>query len=195
LEKKGLADQLKAVGCENTTGLYWADEMRVGLIGQTRKVWAPVGVKVKQAREYKREWSYLNLAVNVLTSQVHWDWTSNMKGESIAPIVKQWEKQGVEVIVWDGARGHYGAAYTDLTLKLIVQPPYSPELNPVERVFEYLRDKVEGTVYGTIAAKKEVVEAELKKLVSAPDKIRSLTSWLWIQNAVTTFSNPNTVFQ
>ena len=31
---------------------------------------------------------------------------------------------------------------------------YSPHLNPSERDFEYLRSKVEGQVYGTIAAKK-----------------------------------------
>ena len=192
MEKKGLADQLKAVGCQNTAGLYWADEMRVGLMGQTKKVWAPVGVKVKQAREYKREWSYLNLAVNVFTGQTYWDWTTNMKGESIAPIVRQWEKQGVEVIVWDGARGHRGATYEQLNSKRIVQPPYSPELNPVERIFEFLRDKVEGKVYGTIVTKKEAVEAELKKLIS--DKICSLTGWAWIKQAITLPCEPNTVF-
>ena len=116
-----------------------------------------------------------------------------MKGQSIAPIVQQWEKRGATVIVWDGASGHRGSAYEQLNSKRIVQPPYSPELNPVERLFEYLRDKVEGKVYGTISAKKEAVETELKKLMA--DKICSLAGWDWIKRAVTQSCDPNTVFQ
>ena len=68
------------VGCTDSAGLCWGDEMRVGLIGQIRRVWAPRGVKVVQVLEYKRAWAYLNLAVNGLTGQLHWDWTENMKG-------------------------------------------------------------------------------------------------------------------
>jgi hypothetical protein len=173
--------------------LYWGDEMRVGLMGQVRRVWAPRGVKVEQVVEYKREWAYLNSAVNGLTGQVQWDWTQNMKGASIAPVVKQWSEQGIEVVVWDRARGHRGPAYVEMSLKLIEQPPYSPELNPAERVFEYLRGKIEGHVYGTMAAKKGAIEAELRTLASAPDKIMSLAGWDWIRQSVAGLWQANTV--
>ena len=68
--------------------MYWADEMRVGLIGQTRRVWAPRGVKIEQAVEYAYEWAYLNLSVNGLEGRIIWDWTENMKAASIAPVVR-----------------------------------------------------------------------------------------------------------
>jgi hypothetical protein len=68
--------------------------------------------------EYKREWAYLNLAINGLTGQLRWDWTGNMKGESIAPVVQQWAEDGVEVVVWDRARGHRGPAYQEVAVKL-----------------------------------------------------------------------------
>ncbi len=45
-------------------GIAWADEMRVGLIGQVRRVWAPRGVKVVQPLEYTYQWQYLALTVN-----------------------------------------------------------------------------------------------------------------------------------
>jgi len=113
--------------------------MRVGLIGQVRRVWAPRGVKIEQAVEHKYEWAYLNLAVNGLAGKLSWDWTSNMKAESIAPVVQGWGNQGIQVIVWDCARGHRGDAYQqDVQVKLIEQPPYSPQLNPAERVFQYV---------------------------------------------------------
>ena len=169
--------------------------MRVGLIGQIRRVWAPRGVKVVQVLEYKRAWAYLNLAVNGLTGQLHWDWTENMKGVSIAPIVKRWGEEDVSVVVWDRARGHRGPAYEGVTVRLIEQPPYSPELNPAERVFEYLRGKVEGQVYGTIDAKKAVIEAELVRLAAAPEKVKSLAGWDWIRESINALSSPNTVVQ
>jgi len=184
LEKRGLREKLEDVNCESVEGLYWGDEMRVGLIGQVRRVWAPRGVKVEQLVEYKYEWEYLNLAVNGLTGQLRWDWTENMKGESIAPVVKSWEGDGVEVLVWDGARGHHGPAYDEVEVKRIKQPAYSPQLNPAERVFQYLRAEIEGKVYGTIAAKKEAVEAELDELAKTPGRIKSLAGWDWICQSV-----------
>jgi transposase len=195
LEKGGLRTKLTAMGCTESTALYWGDEMRVGLIGQVRRVWAPRGVKVVQVVEYKREWAYLNLAVNGVTGQVHWSWTENMKGMSIAPVVKQWGEDGVSVIVWDRARGHRGPAYVGVPVQFIEQPPYSPELNPAERVFEYLRGKVEGRGYDTMDAKKDVIEAELKLLAAAPERLKSLTGWDWIRESVNSLSLSNTVFQ
>ena len=41
----------------------WGDEMRVGLRGQVRKVWAPRGVAV--AQEVQIGWKYLYVAVGL----------------------------------------------------------------------------------------------------------------------------------
>jgi len=186
---------LDALGPPAVAGLFWGDEMRVGLIGQVRKVWAPRGVKVVQIFEYQHVWAYLNLAVNGLTGELRWSWTANMKGASLAPVVQQWGTQGVTTLVWDRARGHRGPAYTEVAVQRIEQPPYSPELNPAERVFEYLRAQIEGKVYGTIAAKQQAVEAELAKLAADPTKVQSLAGWLWIREAVIGLPQTNMVSQ
>lgn len=184
MEKRGLTTELQAAGCEDGQALFWSDEMRVGLIGSVRRVWASVGVKVVQLLEYKYEWAYLNLAVNGLTGALLWDWTTNMKSSSIAPVVQAWAQQGVAAVVWDRARGHRGPAYDDSAVKRIEQPPYSPELNPAERVFEYLRGRIEGSVYGTLANKQQAVERELKKLAANPDAVKSIAGWQWIQDSI-----------
>ncbi|HID63911.1 MAG TPA: hypothetical protein EYP49_14415 [Anaerolineae bacterium] len=82
--------------------------MRVGLIGQVRRVWAPRGVKVRQKVAFKYEWAYLNLAVNGLEGTLYREWTPNVKTEEIAKVVEQWQAKGVEIIVWDRAPGHRG---------------------------------------------------------------------------------------
>lgn len=129
-----------------------------------------------------------------LIGQVRWDWTENMKGVSIAPVVKQWGEDGVSVVVWDRARGHRGPAYVDVMVQLIEQPPCSPELNPAERVFEYLRGKVEGRGYDTMDAKKAAIAAELDMLAATPGRLKSLAGWDWIRESVNGLSLPSTVF-
>ncbi|RLG20402.1 hypothetical protein DRN74_05630 [Candidatus Micrarchaeota archaeon] len=158
--------------------------MRVGLIGQARRVWAPRGVKIEQAVEYAYEWVYLNLTVNGLEGRIIWDWTENMKAASIAPVVRSWAEQGVEILVWDRAPGHRGAAYEEVPVKRIEQPPYSPQLNPAERIFEYLRERIEGRVYGGLAAKQAAVEAELQRLAADPERVKSLAGWDWIRESL-----------
>ena len=184
LEKGGLTACLQAVGCRDSPHLFWGDEMRVGLMGCVRRVWALVGIKVTQAVEYTREWAYLHLAVNGLKGKLMWAWSDNMKAESIVPVVKQWSRQRVKLLVWDRARGHRGPLYDTVRLQRIEQSPYSPELNPPECVFEYLRAAVEGKVYGTLAAKKEAIETALYQLAASPDKVKQMTGWQWIRDAI-----------
>jgi hypothetical protein len=56
-----LAAELKETGLTEPAGLFWGDEMRVGLLGQVQLVWAPRDVEIRQAVELKYEWEYLNL--------------------------------------------------------------------------------------------------------------------------------------
>ena len=53
--------------------------------------------------------------------------------------------------VWNGGRSHRIELVRSVAgVKTIVQPPYSPELNPAERVFEEVRRWVEGRVYESL---------------------------------------------
>ena len=158
--------------------------MRVGLIGQVRRVWAPRGVKVVQLLEYTHQWQYLALAVHPLRGTLRWSWVPNLKSISLAPVVRNWACHGLRTLVWDRGQGHHGQAYTGLKVKRIEQPPHSPELNPAERIFEHLRAMVEGKVYGTLAAKRAAVEGELQALATSPDRVRSLAGWHWIVTAL-----------
>ena len=67
----------------------------------------------------------------------------------------------------------------------IIQPPYSPELNPAERVFQEVW--VEGKTYGGIEEKMEAVDAYLGELESDPGRVRSLTAWSWIEHTTRVF--------
>ena len=108
-----------------------------------------------------------------------------MRSEDIAGAVDDLKRRtDIEALVWDGARGHRGEAVRNVGLSTIIQPAYSPELNPVERVFQEVRRWVEGKVYGSIEEKMEAVEAYLSELGSDPGRVRSLTAWSWIERTI-----------
>ena len=163
----------------------WADEMRVGLLGTVRRVWAPRGVKVRQVVQMRREWQYLNLAVDVRAGRLWWCWTDSMKGGELAGVVRGWRQEtDLDAAVWDGASGHHSPDVKAVGFPLVIQPPYAPELNPAERVFDELRRAVEGRGYCTLAAKVAAITAELERLDAQPERVRRLVGWTWIREAL-----------
>ncbi len=166
--------------------------MRVGLRGVVRRVWAPRGVKVRQRLQLQYEWRYLALAVDVRAGRLWWTWTQTMKGEELLGVIGALPRYAdFEAIVWDRAPSHRMVAGYEVGLHLVEQPAYAPELNPVERVTEELRRAIEGRVYASLEDKVAAVDAELAKLDADPDRVRRLTYWDWIRQAIDNLPNPN----
>lgn len=69
-------------------------------------------------------------------------------------------------------------------MPLIGLPPYSPELNPAERVLQEVRRAIEGKVHPTLEDKMAAVEKFLMELEADPGRVRSLACWDWIDAAV-----------
>jgi DDE superfamily endonuclease len=72
-------------------------------------------------------------------------------------------------------------------LTLIRLPPYSPELNPVERVWEYLRDRwlSHRVLAGGYEAVRDAACAAWNALLAEPGRLRSLTSFPWLPTSIT----------
>lgn len=163
----------------------FADEMRVGLRGMVRRIWGRRGVKVYQRFQLAYCWRYLFLVVNAQAGRLHWCWLDSMAGEQMVTAVGGLQKHtDIAAVVWDGAPGHRDEWVRDLGMPLIGLPPYSPELNPAERVFEEVRREIEGKVYATLDEKMKAVHNFLIDLESDPERVRSLTWWHWIDTAV-----------
>ena len=82
------------------------------------------------------------------------------------------------------ASSHRHELVRGVGLPLIGLPPYSPELNPAERVFEEVRRWIEGKVYPSLEDKVAAVEAYLTELEWNPDRVRGLAGWDWIEDAI-----------
>ncbi len=86
------------------------------------------------------------------------------------------------VIVLDGAGWHDPRAL-DIpdNLTLVFQPPYCPELNPVERLWLYLKDRfLSIRVLDDTNAIIDACCAAWKKLLAEENRIKSLCAFPWI---------------
>lgn len=94
------------------------------------------------------------------------------------------------VMVLDGAGWHKSKAFRlPNNMKLLFLPPYSPELNPAEHLWDELREKnFHNRVFESLDALEDVLVEGLSNLENSPDCVKSITGWDWIVNAV---SNAN----
>ena len=166
--------------------ILWADEMRVGMRSQVRSVWASRGTRVCQTVTIGWSYLWLTVALNPHTGQLKWQWHTSLKGKVLAYIWRRWAQDPtVDGLVWDGAGGHKGQDMQAVDLPQVVQPPYAPELNPVERFFEELRRAIEGRPYRSLREKQQAVTVVLRQWRDDPTRVRQLCGWGWIQEALT----------
>lgn len=168
--------------------------MRVGLVSVVRRVWAPVGVEVRQRVQQVRKWRYLVLAIEVWAGRLWWCWSDTMGSKETASVVLGWQQNtDLEAVVWDGAPSHRSEVVQGLGFPLVQQPAYAPELNPVERLIEELRRAVEGKLYETLEAKVAAIEAELRKWDTDSYRVHRLANWDWIKDNLKQISSPNPI--
>jgi hypothetical protein len=121
-----------------------------------------------------------------------WAWQDTMKSDDVLGTVRGIRAyRYVDAVVWDGAPSHRERRVRGLGMPLVELPPYSPELNPAERIFEEIRRFVEGDVYATLADKRAKVEQYLEELDADPARGRSLAGWAWIHDALNPLSSPS----
>ena len=155
--------------------------------GTSRRVWGRRSVKVRQRLQLRYDWWYLFAAVDGQAGTVSWTWLDSMKATDLVPLMEALRTNApLDAIVWDGASSHRDDAVRVVGVPVIALPPYSPELNPAERLFEEVRRHTEGRVYATLADKVAAVNAFLDDLDADPARVRCLCGWDWIDAAIAT---------
>lgn len=129
-------------------------------------------------------WRWLYLCVEAGTGKLRWLWLPNMKKESMTVVLTAWRTEQVNTVVWDNAPSHKALVLRDVGPSVSFLPPYSPELNPAERVFEEVRRAVEGRLWDSIEAKQEAVDKFLTALAADAKRVKQLAGWHWIQEAM-----------
>lgn len=124
--------------------VWFQDEARFGQQGTLTHVWADQGSRPTAVKQTEYEWLYVFAAVNpatgessaILTPTVHTDYMN----AHLQAISRQVGPSRHVVLMLDRAGWHVAKALAvPDNLTLLHLPPYSPELNPVERLWAFLK--------------------------------------------------------
>ena len=125
--------------------ILFADEARFGRINRPRPCWAPIGIRPEVASQLIREYIYLYGAVSPKDGTCVYLIMPRSDTACfqvfLNALSRKFARQDI-LLILDGAPNH---RCRDLVLpgniSLLFLPPYSPELNPKENLWEEIREK------------------------------------------------------
>ena len=153
-----------------------------------RRSWSKKGERAVLPQKQAFENSYLFTAINPITGDnFHLLGFEDMNTEAEYIFLTELKKQHPlhhVVIVIDNAPCHRPKIlHTIEGLTVIYLPPYSPELNPVERFFEEVRRSTCNQVFSTL----EVLEDTITIAINSwsKERLQQLCCYDWIRKQVT----------
>lgn len=161
------------------------DEARFGRISQCRRCWhkKPMRPIVKAMLTHQYTYAYGAVSPmdgrfdSLILPQVNGAWMQVFLDE----IASRYAQHNI-IMVLDGAGWHRsGRLRLPENLKLHFLPPYSPELNPQEHLWDELHEKF---FHNKAFDSKQDLLKGLLALENDPQRVRSITGWEWIISAV-----------
>lgn len=157
------------------------DEGRFGRMGNIRRSWTPPGIKPTAASQMVREYFYTYTAVAPSVGKL----TSLILPYSNTCMMNIFLKQVSEdfsdyfIIMQVDRAGWHRSKDLEIpeNIRLLYQPAYSPELNPVELIWRELKKYLHNKIFMTIDAVINLICEALKNLSLDKDKIITLTNF------------------
>src|SRR6516164_9949692 len=145
--KEIVVEQIEAIAAahpQEEVHTYFQDEARFGQKGTITRVWARRGSRPRAVRQTGFSSLYVLAAVCAATGAMSAAIMPRLDTEVVNLFLEQFARElpaGVHaVLIWDGAGFHTGSdLVVPSKVSLIQLPPYSPELNPMENLWHYLR--------------------------------------------------------
>lgn len=166
--------------------IWFQDEARVGQKGSVTRVWAPIGSCPRMVRDNRHDSAYLFGAIcparGVGAAIIAPTANTECMNLHLQEISSQVPTGTVAALIWDGAGWHQtgGDLVVPDNIVLIPIPPYTPELNPMENVWGYLRsNKLSARVWKDYDAIVETCRVAWNFLINDPDRIRSIGHREW----------------
>ncbi len=161
------------------------DEARFGRMNDQGPAGLPAPLRSLINLALVREFRYEYVAVSPWDGYLDYMTAEKMNTENMTRFLDQVSKTHSNdfcVMVVDGASSHKSK---DLVvpgnMSLILLPPYSPELNPAEQIWNQLRrNYFANCVFDSLNAATEQAEKGLSEMAANKTALHSLTNWPWI---------------
>jgi transposase len=179
---------VKAAHPDQPLEWWFQDEARIGQQGTLTSVWAETGSRPQRVRQTEYDWVYVYAAVNAVTGASSAMLAPNVNTDYMNAHLEFISAQVVPgshgILVLDQAGWHLARGLkVPQNLTLLHLPAYSPELNPVERVWAYMRShymsnrlfKDYDQLFGQTAQAWNRMD---------PDRLKSICHTAWIERAI-----------
>jgi DDE superfamily endonuclease len=166
--------------------IWFQDEARVGQQGTHAYIWAPVGSRPAMVMDNRHDSAYVYGAIcparGAGAAIIMPAANAEGMNEHLKEISTQVARGAHAVLVCDRAGWHQtgGTLRVPHNITLLHLPPYAPELNPMENVWEYLRaNKLCNLVWDSYDAIVQACRKAWDFLINDPDRIRTIGTRVW----------------
>lgn len=158
------------------------DEGRFGRVNIPKASWAPNGIRPNVPKQVVRQSFYVYCAVapslGKISSLILPYGNTEMMNIFLENVSQDFKNKEIIMQV-DGAGWHRSK---DLkipeNIHFIMQPPYSPEVNPTEHIWDEIREKyLHNKIFNSIEDTMEKVCVGLNDLDLKPDYVKSMTNF------------------
>jgi transposase len=192
VEKKlpeAFAQTLAQLPGKGPVRVLFQDEARFGLIADVRRCWCPKPFRPLVTARVSQEYTYAYAALCPFDGRLESLILPHVNGECLQIFLNEVAARYPDerlVMILDGAGWHRsGALRLPDNLRLLPLPPYSPELNPVEHLWDELREKYfHNRAFDSIDALEQQLETALVDYESEPNRVASIARWPRIVNAL-----------
>jgi transposase len=179
-------EALPASAATKTIEIWFQDEARVGQQGSLEYIWAPKGSRPRAVRDNRHDSVYLFGALcayrAVGAAIIMPAANTEAMNEHLKEISTLVAPGAHAVLVCDGAGWHQrgGKLKVPDNITLLPLPPYSPELNPMENLWDYLRgNELSHLIWNTYDEIVAACARAWRFLIEDLDRIRSIAHREW----------------
>jgi len=180
------------ISVDKRVRVWVEDEHRYGLISVIRRYGTLKGLRPKVPYQTKFEWGYVYGALEVGSGQAEFLYTPTVCLEWTEVFLKQLvasDPEAIHVVIWDGAGFHLKDDSPQLpqALRLLPLPAYSPELNPVEALWDPVKRGIANEAWDTLEKIEEAITEVLRPFWQKVSLVKSLLGDTWLTRGVGDF--------
>lgn len=163
------------------------DEGRFGRINESRRCWAPAGMRPDVLVQFVREYTYAYVAVSphdgVMDSLILPEVNAEAMSIFLAEVANRHADEFI-LMVMDQAAWHRSKELVmPENIKLVWLPPYSPQCNPVENIWDEIREKwFPNLVFKSLDAVEDALVEALVSLENDNGRTQGIAGFDWIVN-------------
>lgn len=161
------------------------DEARFGRINDVRRCWAPPGIRPVVHFQIVREYTYAYAAICPFDGDLDALILPEVNAQSMSLFLKELSRNHARehiVLILDRAGWHTAGDLSipkNITLHWL--PPYSPELNPVEHLWDDIREKwFLNRYFSSLDAVEDQLVEALRTLMKDRDRVKSISLFNWM---------------